>query len=229
MRSDWEARAASMPYWFVDARTDFDRPDVEGFRLRGEQDLERALALTGYVLRGDERVLELGCGAGRMTNAIADRSGSVVGVDISEGMLDLARDALAGRRAVHLVQTDGLSLAALADDRFDVVICNAVYQHLPSVEVVAGYTREIARILRPGGTALVSLQKWTFSPYRWARAAAAWVLDYRGFRRLGVYSRTFLGVRLDERKTRRLFADAGLSVEVYRPFADQRAWVKARA
>jgi len=128
---------------------------------------------------------------------------------------------------VALVRTDGVSLAPLRDRSFDLVLCNAVYQHLPSIEVAASYTREIGRVLRPDGVALVGLQGWTLSPYRWLRAAVAWTLDYRSFRRLGVYSRTFLGVRLDERRVRSLFSDAGMAVDGYWPLPDHRAWVRA--
>jgi len=228
MRADWEARASRSPHWFVDARTDFDQPEVDAFVQRGKGDLLRALQVTGYAFRGDESVLELGCGMGRMTGAIADRAGRVVGVDISEGMLAHARQAVAGRSDVALVRTDGVSLAPLRDRSFDLVVCNAVYQHLPSIEVVESYTREIGRVLRPGHVALVGLQSWTLSPYRWLRAAVAWTLDYLGFRRLGVYSRTFLGVRLNERRVRDLFAEAGMAVEGYWPLPDHRAWVRAR-
>jgi len=228
MRADWEARASRSPHWFVDARADFDQPDAGAFGKRGESDLLRALQVTGYSFRGDESVLELGCGMGRMTGAIADRAGRVVGVDISEGMLTHAIRAVGGRPNVALVRTDGISLAPLRDRSFNLVLCNAVYQHLPSLEVVESYTREIGRVLRPDGVALFGLQSWTFSPYRWLRAAAAWTLNYRGFRRLGVYSRTFLGVRLNERRVRTLFSEAGMAVEGYWPLPDHRAWVRAR-
>ena len=228
MRADWEARAATSPHWFVDARTPFDHPDQTEFVRRGEADLRRALEVTGYRFRGSEAVLELGCGMGRMTGAIAARSRRVVGIDISEGMLAFARKAIEGSDNVALVRTDGVSLRPLASGSFDLVLCNAVYQHLPSMDVIESYTKEIARVLKPEGRALVGLQNWALSPYRWLRAAAAWIVDYRGFRRLGVYSKTFLGVRLTEQQVRELFGRAGLDVEGYRRLPDRRAWVTAR-
>jgi ubiquinone/menaquinone biosynthesis C-methylase UbiE len=228
MREDWEARASASPYWFVDARTDFERPDVEGFFRRGEADLVLGLEATGYRPTGQERVLELGCGAGRMTWAIADRTGRVVGVDISEGMLKLARTHLSGRGDVSLVRTDGSSLAPFRSGSVDLVISNAVFQHLPTVEVISSYLRETARVLRGDGVALIGLQNWTFSPYRWARAATAWTLNYHGFRDLRVYTKTFLGVRMSEARVRQLFSEAGLAVERFERLPRQRAWVRAR-
>ena len=227
MRADWEARASRSPHWFVDARTGFEHADPEAFHRRGEADLLRALDVTGHTLTGTERVLELGSGMARMTGAIADRARGVVGVDISERMLRFARAAVGDRPGVSFVRTDGVSLAPLANGSFDLVICNAVFQHLPSLGVVECITREIARVLVPGGRALVGLQNWSYSPYRWLRAGAAWVVDYRGFRSLGVYSRTFLGVRLREADVRRVFAGAGMTVEAYRCLPERRAWVLA--
>jgi ubiquinone/menaquinone biosynthesis C-methylase UbiE len=228
MREDWEARASASPYWFVDARSDFEQPDVEGFLRRGEADLVRGLEATGYQPTGEERVLELGCGAGRMTWAIADRTRRVVGVDISEGMLRLARGHLSRRDDVDLVLTDGSSLAPIRSGSIDLVISNAVFQHLPTVEVISSYLREIARVLQRDGVALIGLQNWTFSPYRWVRAAAAWTLNYHGFRDLGVYRKTFLGVRMTEARIRELLPEAGLTVGRFEKLPQQRAWVRAR-
>jgi SAM-dependent methyltransferase len=228
MRSDWEARAAHSPHWFVDARTRFGPPDPSSFRARGEMDLLRALEVTGHLLSGQERTLEIGCGMGRMTGAIADRVGHVVGVDISERMLNFAKESTRDRPNVSLLRTDGVTLGALADGSFDLVICNAVFQHLPTMGVVEAYTGEVARVLRPNGQALIGLQNWSYWPHRWLRAAAAWIVDYRGFRSLGVYRRTYLGVRLGESDVRSVFSRAGLTIEVYRRLPERRAWVQAR-
>jgi ubiquinone/menaquinone biosynthesis C-methylase UbiE len=228
MRVDWEARAGQSPSWFVDSRSGFGEFDSAAFHRRGEIDLAHALDMAGLELRGTERVLELGCGMGRMTGAIAERVAHVVGVDISGHMLALAKGAVGDRPNVSLVRTDGVSLAPLAEKSFDLVICIGVFQHLPTIGVIETITREIARVLLPGGRALLELKKWSYSPYPWLRAAAAWTLNYRGFRTLGVYSRTFLGVRLNAADIRGLCARCGLTLEVHRQLPPRQAWVLAR-
>ena len=71
------------------------------------------------------RVLDVACGQGRMSRALARRGGHVVGVDVSEELLAKAR-ASEGEEAlgVRYVLTDVSSADALAGSRFDVVVAN---------------------------------------------------------------------------------------------------------
>jgi 2-polyprenyl-6-hydroxyphenyl methylase/3-demethylubiquinone-9 3-methyltransferase len=97
------------------------------------------------------RVLDVGCGGGFASEALARRGGLVTGVDIAEKALEVAR-----RHAL----LEGLSieyLAARAENlpfesgTFDVVTCFDVLEHVPNVENVV---REVRRVLRPGGVFL---------------------------------------------------------------------------
>jgi len=111
--------------------------------------------LAGLALRGDERVLDIGAGDGKVTAAIADRlpSGFVLGVDSSEAMVRLARKRY-GAEAPHLrfEQMDAADLRF--EEQFDVIFSNAtlhwVRDHRPVL-------RGIKRALAPEGRVLVQM------------------------------------------------------------------------
>ncbi len=83
---------------------------------RGDLGFWRAIA---ERFRG-ARVLELGCGTGRVTELLAERAARVVGVDLSADMLERAARRIAGLRNVDLVQADMRSLALR--ERFGLVV-----------------------------------------------------------------------------------------------------------
>jgi ubiquinone/menaquinone biosynthesis C-methylase UbiE len=99
----------------------------------------------------DMRVLEIGCGAGRVTRALASLFGEVHAVDISGEMVAQARAALANMPNVHIYQNNGRDLGVLGDLQVDFAFSTIVFQHIPSREVIESYVREVHRLLRPGG------------------------------------------------------------------------------
>jgi ubiquinone/menaquinone biosynthesis C-methylase UbiE len=107
--------------------------------------------LDELALRPDDRVVELGCGAGSFSRRIFRRLGTggvLVGVDRTEGLLAQARDALAGTGAARFepVLAD---IAVLGDwlNGADVVVARTMLHHVPMVEFVLGRLRAA---LRPG-------------------------------------------------------------------------------
>jgi SAM-dependent methyltransferase len=100
-------------------------------------------------------VLDVGCGAGRDMAWLEGRGAEVVGVDLSAGMLAQARSRT-GVRGL-LVQMDMRNLAFAARSATG-VWCVASLLHLPKAEVSSALG-EMARVLRPGGALLLSLQE----------------------------------------------------------------------
>jgi ubiquinone/menaquinone biosynthesis C-methylase UbiE len=125
----------------------------------------------------EERALDFGCGAGRLTIALADRVGRAVGVDISEPMLAKARELDSAGRCVF-VRNERADLARFEDDSFDVVMSSLVLQHLPQ-DLARGYLAEMVRVLRPGGALVVQLAT---APDRSLRGMAVRVLPLRAVR-----------------------------------------------
>ncbi|WP_198384621.1 class I SAM-dependent methyltransferase [Roseomonas sp. KE2513] len=128
------------------------------------------------LLHGDADVLDLGCGIGRLATALAPRAGSVLGMDVSEGMLAEARKRCAPWPHVQLAHTTGQDLDGLAARSLDLVLAVDSFPYIVRLgpAVVARHVAGAARALRPGG-ALVVLN------LSYGREAAADVAEARGW------------------------------------------------
>ncbi|MCC6293077.1 MAG: class I SAM-dependent methyltransferase [Bryobacterales bacterium] len=157
MRRDWDERARENARHYVN--TEREQWTDEQFIASGEQTVaEEILTDMGNICQGKDpkqmRVIEIGCGAGRVTRALAGVFGEVHAVDISGEMIARARSFLAGRPNAHAYQNNGVDLSVLnphvADGSADFAFSTIVFQHIPSREVIETYVREVSRLLRPG-------------------------------------------------------------------------------
>jgi SAM-dependent methyltransferase len=161
MREDWDRRARENARYFV-ATLRSDWTDEEFF-ASGEQELYHSILTDmGNVSQGQDpatmRVLEIGCGAGRVTRALARVFGEVHAVDVSGEMIARAREALAGLPNAFVYQNNGMDLSVVPDLPFDFAFSVIVFQHIPSRSVIENYFREISRLLRPGALFKVQVQ-----------------------------------------------------------------------
>jgi cyclopropane fatty-acyl-phospholipid synthase-like methyltransferase len=145
MRADWDRRARENAPFYVCTTA----ADSASFEESGERDLE-AHVVDGLAVSRDWRVLEIGCGVGRLLKPLSRRVKRAVGVDVSEEMLRRARDYCARSSNVELHRTDG-RLEFLPADSFDFVFSHIVFQHLPRKAYVEAYFREAFRVLVAGG------------------------------------------------------------------------------
>ena len=140
--------------------------DLDRVALRVGLQSERAAELEARVtrllspLKGDEHVLDAGCGAGAFAYAIAGRVGSVVGIDASTELLAAAREGAPANAT--FVEGDVMALP-FGWGEFDIVGCLRVLHHVRRPEVAMG---EVARVLRPGGILLVVDQLGSVDPMR---------------------------------------------------------------
>jgi SAM-dependent methyltransferase len=153
MREDWDARARENARHFIaTANSDWNSED---FYNSGRLNVFHEILIDlGNVCQGmnakEMKVLEIGCGAGRMTRALAQVFGEVYAVDVSGEMIAKAREGLADLTNVHLFQNNGADLAVLGEVRIDFAFSYIVFQHIPCREVIYSYAREVYRLLRPG-------------------------------------------------------------------------------
>jgi 2-polyprenyl-3-methyl-5-hydroxy-6-metoxy-1,4-benzoquinol methylase len=77
MRAFWDQRADEDAFFFVDNRLAYGNPDLARFWADGERDLDTLLGALEVAVQPGHRVLEIGCGVGRLTRVLAGRAGSV--------------------------------------------------------------------------------------------------------------------------------------------------------
>lgn len=149
----WDERAAENAFFFVDNRLDYRNPDLEQFWADGERDLRTLLELVGASLQPDDRVIEIGCGVGRLTRGLAREVASVCAVDASDQMLSLAKQHNSQLANVKWLLGDGTSLAGIETASADVCVSHVVFQHIPDPRITLGYIREMGRVLVADGWA----------------------------------------------------------------------------
>jgi ubiquinone/menaquinone biosynthesis C-methylase UbiE len=157
MREFWDDRAREDAFHFVDTRQPYRQTDEERFWRDGERDLDTLLTTLGLEVRPEDRVLDLGCGVGRLTRVLAARAAHVTALDVSAEMLTLAHEHHPDLGNVEWVLGDGETLAGIEDASLDAVVSHVVLQHIPSAKVQLGYVAEFGRVLRPGGWAAFGL------------------------------------------------------------------------
>lgn len=103
-----------------------------------------------------KRVIDYGCGIGRVALALADEAADTLGIDVSAGMVAAAR-ARAGARRVRFAQGNGRDLAGVSDSSADLLIAADIWPFLVTAgsAAVEGMVAEVARVLAPGGDFLL--------------------------------------------------------------------------
>jgi ubiquinone/menaquinone biosynthesis C-methylase UbiE len=154
MKQDWDERARQDARWFINTLR--RQQSEEEFDQTGRVEIERlVLADLDLLTRGRDprslRLLEIGCGAGRMTKHFAGIFGTVVGVDVSGEMVRQASERLSGVPNVSVHETNGIDFSLFPDGAFDLIFSAYVYQHVPSAEVIRSNLVDAWRVLAPGG------------------------------------------------------------------------------
>ena len=137
---------------FDDISADFDRTRYKPWSecVRFERTLERGML-----------VLDIGCGNGRNAIFLAERH-RVIGLDISQNMLAMARKNVALKRVgnrIELVRSDAVSIP-LKDSCIDVGFYIAALHHVARAEERLECMKELRRVMKEGGRALVTV--WAF-------------------------------------------------------------------
>ncbi|MEY7847836.1 methyltransferase domain-containing protein [Natrarchaeobius sp. A-rgal3] len=136
----------------------------------GEAADRRRFVREALDLEGDERVLSIGCGPGFEPAELAPIvDGEVVGVDRSEAMLALASRRCNDSPNVTLTTGDATDLP-IADESADAATVVQVYQYVDDLEAAID---ELARVLRPGGRAMVYHTDWDSLVWRSTNRARA--------------------------------------------------------
>jgi SAM-dependent methyltransferase len=190
MSRDWDARARKNAFHYIASwRKEWD---LESFIASGEEDFERlvvpVLARCGLPATG-KSMLELGCGAGRMTASFAKRFERVCALDLSHEMLSRARRMHTEQKNILWLLSNGVDLSCVPSDSMDFVFSYLVLQHLPKEALSLQYIREMLRVIRPGGVFLFQFNGGLEPTMNW-RGRLAWgVTDALWAMRLGTLTR----------------------------------------
>ena len=219
MRRNWERRARENARHYV--VTGQDRWNDEEFYRSGMITLEEEILndLTNICQGKDPkqmRVLEIGCGAGRVTRAFAGYFGEVYAVDISGEMVRQARAATAGFPSVHIFHNNGKDLSAVRRKwwhrfglgqpiQMDFAFSFMVFQHIPSRTIIENYVREVHRLLRPGALFKFQVQG---APNVQADSGHSWV-----------------GVTFSEKEAREMAERCGFEMRHQYGAGDQYYWL----
>jgi len=101
-----------------------------------------------------KRVLELGCGTGRHTLRLAQQDNDVTAIDLSPGMLNIARKKLSGFSKVAFIEGDFMNDQSLEmSEEYDVCLAALVLEH---IEHLDAFFRLVFKVLKPGGLFFLS-------------------------------------------------------------------------
>ena len=160
LRRHWDEFGKSDPLWAI-----LTAPDKKGNRWSIDEFLEtgrgQITALIGYLdSRGlatrRRRALDFGCGAGRLTHALADHFEQVIGVDIAPSMIDIARRLHARVTNAEFRVNSSSRLESIESGSIDLVYTLLVLQHM-APRYIREYLAEFVRVLSPGGVLVFQL------------------------------------------------------------------------
>jgi len=195
-KSFWNQAADENPYWYVSSYGPYDaKRNLDEFWASGHKiwaDIKKA---TGYTPTADDTVVEIGCGVGRLTRAIAPEVGRVIALDISEKMIAIACQANLPNADLRVA--DGFTLSGISDGSVDLALGYCVFQHLPSHAALKSYLAEMRRVIKSGGMIAFTLV---------ARDLTTWLLPVfrvRAYLRerfsrggpKGIYRKDWVGIR----------------------------------
>jgi ubiquinone/menaquinone biosynthesis C-methylase UbiE len=160
LQRNWEGLAQTDPLWAICTHPDKknQRWTREEFFATGQEEIAQVLRCVeslGLALDKRSAALDFGCGAGRLTRAMAEHFAECWGVDIAPTMIKRAQELNADLPRCRFVLNARPDLAALqamlpSGMEFGFIYTSIVLQHIP-IPLAAKYLREMMRVLMPGG------------------------------------------------------------------------------
>lgn len=158
--ANWNALAELDPLWTIlsDPAKKFGKWDPHEFFGTGDLEAERVLRMckANGIDIPYGRLLDFGCGVGRMTRAFSHFFPSCVGVDVSDKMVELARKFNIDRPQCEFIATAATTLP-FPDKSFDFVFSVLVLQHIPRKSMILRYIAEFIRVAKDSGIVVFQL------------------------------------------------------------------------
>ena len=156
MKNDWDERAESDAKFFIHT---VNNEKEKEFWETGKKDCEYILGINSprynLIINGkipkEMRVLEIGCGIGRILIPMAVIFKEANGIDVSKKMIEISKNYIEKIPNCHTYETSGSDLSLFNDNYFDFCYSYIVFQHIPKKEIVENYIKEVSRVLKPSG------------------------------------------------------------------------------
>lgn len=161
LQRNWEGLAQTDPLWAIctDPARREGKWSREEFFATGKHEIERVMeCLRSLHLAPDRNspALDFGCGAGRLTRAMAGYFPQCWGLDIAPTMVRLATEYNRDAPQCHFLLNERSDLKTLASDHFGFVYTSIVLQHM-APPYSKQYLEELLRVTRPGGVLVFQL------------------------------------------------------------------------
>ncbi|MFN0158929.1 MAG: methyltransferase domain-containing protein [Bacteroidota bacterium] len=160
-RQDWDDLGMVDPLWAIlsDSTRKNGTWNTSEFFATGTREITAMMEVATRLGRPLQKksALDFGCGVGRLTRALSIHFQHCCGVDISQPMIEKAKEFNKDSpRCEFLLNTQG-DLEIFKDESFDLIYTNLVLQHLPSRKIILGYVNEFIRILKKDGLLIFQL------------------------------------------------------------------------
>lgn len=143
-------------YYRVRGAKGGDLREISGYSHGLAQLTEEGLAdITGTArnvlgLKNTDRLLDVGCGVGLLTQQLVGDVEIVVGLDANPEMMTNARGDSGFARVAGMADRLPFDIST-----FDKIFCHSIFQYFPDYEYAASVVKEMVRVLRPGGKCLI--------------------------------------------------------------------------
>ena len=154
MKKEWDARSKLDTLFVISTE---HSENYEDFWQSGMDDIKSILDIDGSrfekITHQKEpkkmRILEIGCGIGRLLIPMSEIFGQVMGVDISSEMIHKGKKHLENIQNCQIFENNGIDLSEFSDNYFDFCFSFIVFQHIPEKKIVEKYISEVSRVLKP--------------------------------------------------------------------------------
>jgi len=155
MKKDWDERAKVDVLYFVYTR--FNQTEKDFWNSKGPRD-KKILGVNtqrfDQIIKNKNpkkmRILEIGCGVGRVILPMSEIFGEVIGIDVSGKMVEIAQKYLRNEPNCKVYENNGMDLSMFPENYFDFCYSIITFQHVPEKEIVLNYVKEVYRVLKPG-------------------------------------------------------------------------------
>ncbi len=231
LRRRWDDRAVANARFHI--RADRTEWADDAFLDSGEADVARFVDPVLELAPARGVALDIGCGLGRLSRALARRFDRVQAVDISPVMISGARSFTPPPPAnVTFSVCPGDGSLPIETRSIDFAFSYLVFQHLPSVALIGAYLRDLARVLTPRGLAQLQFNGTHRSLAD--RCSAGIVASDRvplvhRKPRIKLDPHDHMGAALTERRARRAADRAGLDVLAIEGAGSPELWLTLQA